>query len=125
MKSMIIMALAGLLAGAPQDVTPKPTAEEFTIVSDNVVNGVREIVATPSALVCAKKMTISVDPATEVITNVQIFGGCPGNGQAVAKLLTGMTVNQAIEKLYGVNCAKRGTSCTDQLARVLKKCFNR
>lgn len=128
MKNLIIMALAGILAAMPFSAAAqneKPTAEDFTIVQDKVENGLREIVATPSALVCAKQMKITIDPATEVIKDVVITGGCPGNGQAVARLLTGMTVDQSIEKLLGVNCAKRGTSCTDQLARILKKAFNK
>jgi len=44
-----------------------------------------------------------------------------GNTQGVARLVEGMNVDAAIEKLAGIDCGGRGTSCPDQLARALKQ----
>jgi uncharacterized protein (TIGR03905 family) len=54
------------------------------------------------------------------VYNVKFHGGCPGNLQAVAKLLDGLAVSDAIQKLDGIEC-RNGTSCPDQLARALKE----
>lgn len=122
MKTLLIMALGAIFSFAPQDVV-KPTPEDFTIDVDKVEAGLRTIQATPSKLVCSKKIEVVVDTQTNVIQSVDYTGGCPGNLQAIKSLLKGLTVDQAIEKLDGIQCGKRGTSCTDQLARILKKAY--
>ena len=54
-----------------------------------------------------------------VVTACQFIGGCPGNTQAVAKLVTGRKVDEVIAMLKGIPC-RGGTSCPDQLARALE-----
>lgn len=124
MKTLLIMALSALFSFAPEDVA-KPTPEDFRIDVDKVENGVRTIEATPSPLVCSKKIVVLVDAQTNLIREVDYTGGCPGNLKAIKSLLQGLSVDQAIEKLDGILCGKRGTSCTDQLARILKKAYNK
>lgn len=71
--------------------------------------------------VCAQKMSISVDDG--VVKHVEIFGGCQGNRQAVAKLVEGRTIDEVISLLDGIECrgSRTGkTSCPDQLAQALK-----
>ena len=71
--------------------------------------------------VCAQRMSITVDG--DVIKHVEIFGGCHGNRQAVAKLVEGLTIDEVIAKLDGIPCrgSRTGaTSCPDQLAQALK-----
>ena len=71
--------------------------------------------------VCAQRMTISVDDG--VVKHVEIFGGCQGNRQAVAKLVEGRTIDEVISLLDGIECrgSRTGkTSCPDQLAQALK-----
>lgn len=58
---------------------------------------------------------ISLDINGDVVTNVSFVGGCHGNLQAVPRLVEGLTVSQITEKLKGINCRGRGTSCADQL----------
>ncbi len=126
MNTLVIMALSALFSIASPDVQPQaPTPESFTIDVDKVENGVRIIEATPSRLVCSKKIAVKVNAKTKVIEEVDYTGGCPGNLQAIKSLLKGLTVDQAIEKLDGIQCGRRGTSCTDQLARILKKAYNK
>ena len=63
---------------------------------------------------------ISFDVVDNKVTNVRFRGGCSGNTQGVAALVEGMDVNEAIKRMDGIDCAGRGTSCPDQLAKALK-----
>lgn len=71
--------------------------------------------------VCAQKMSISIDDG--VVKHVDIYGGCQGNRQAVAKLVEGRPIDEVISLLDGIECrgSRTGkTSCPDQLAQALK-----
>ena len=57
----------------------------------------------------------------DLIEDVIFIGGCQGNARAVNRLIKGMTVEQVINTLEGVECSDKGTSCTDQLAKCLKE----
>lgn len=120
----LIIALAALLTFAPQQSRPIYSPEDFSIVSDTVTDGVRTIIATPSPLVCSKKFTVKIDAKTDKIIECQFLRGCEGNLKAISVLLKGMTVQQVIDKLDGNTCGRRGTSCMDQLSRILKKCYS-
>ena len=79
----------------------------------------QRITYTPTGGVCSKMMII--DAEDNVITDVQIVGGCQGNTQGLSKLLVDMSIEDAIQRLEGIDCRERGTSCPDQLAQALKK----
>lgn len=64
---------------------------------------------------------IEFDILDGVLRNVVFTGGCNGNQQGLAALLEGMGVEAAIERLSGIRCGFKPTSCPDQLARALKK----
>jgi len=66
---------------------------------------------------CSAQIIIDVDD--DKVTNVQFVGGCNGNLKGIASLVKGMTVNQVIEKLQGIKCGFKPTSCPDQLATAL------
>ena len=68
--------------------------------------------------VCSR--SINFDVVDNKVTNVRFLGGCSGNTQGVAALVEGMDVNEAIKRMDGIDCAGRGTSCPDQLAKALK-----
>ena len=53
-------------------------------------------------------------------TACKFNGGCAGNTQGVAALVIGMTVDEAIRRLKGIQC-RNGTSCPDQLATALEE----
>ena len=76
-----------------------------------------KITYTPSG-VCSRRMEIEVEDGK--ITEVKIVGGCAGNTQGVSRLLIGMDVDEAIERLSGIRCGFKPTSCPDQLAKALK-----
>lgn len=67
--------------------------------------------------VCSRVIDIDLDG--NVIKKVQFTGGCSGNTQGVAALIENMTVEDAVNRLSGIRCGFRPTSCPDQLARAL------
>ena len=69
--------------------------------------------------VCSQLMEIEVEDGH--IVNVDIMGGCPGNLQGISRLLKGMSVEDAIERMDGIRCGMKRSSCPDQLAQALKQ----
>ena len=69
--------------------------------------------------VCARYVDIEVDG--DVIKKVTFLGGCSGNTQGVARLIEGQKIDDVIDKLSGIRCGFKNTSCPDQLTRVLRK----
>jgi uncharacterized protein (TIGR03905 family) len=66
-------------------------------------------------------MAIHVELAPDhTIENVEFVGGCSGNTQGVAVLVKGMKAEEAIEKVEGIRCGAKPTSCPDQLAKALR-----
>ncbi len=64
---------------------------------------------------------IDFDVVDNKVTNVVFTMGCHGNTQGVAKLVEGMDVHEVIDRLKGIDCNGRGTSCPDQLAKALEE----
>ena len=100
-------------------ITTLTIGDDFKILSDKTTDGVRHITAVPSAIVCSAQ--IDFDLIEGKIHNLRYIKGCDGNLQAIGRLLEGMEAGKAVEILSGVNCHGRGTSCSDQLTRVLRK----
>lgn len=68
--------------------------------------------------VCCSEIQFEVE--NNKITEVQFINGCPGNTHGIAALIKGMSVEEAIERLKGIDCRGKGTSCPDQLAQALE-----
>lgn len=68
--------------------------------------------------VCSSEILFEVE--NDIIKEVSFVRGCPGNTLGVASLIKGMNVHEAIERLKGIDCRDRGTSCPDQLAIALE-----
>ena len=64
--------------------------------------------------------TIDVEVEDGVIKSVEFTGGCNGNLQGISRLVAGMKVEDAIDRLKGIKCGFKSTSCPDQLARALE-----
>ena len=64
---------------------------------------------------------ITFDVVDNKVTDVRFYGGCSGNTQGVAALIDGMDIDEAIQRISGIRCGSRPTSCPDQLARALKQ----
>ena len=69
--------------------------------------------------VCARSIEIEIENG--IIQLVRFHGGCSGNTQGVAALVKGMTPADAIERLSGIRCGFKSTSCPDQLAQALRE----
>lgn len=69
--------------------------------------------------VCASN--ISFELIDNKVYNLDFSGGCPGNVLGLSKLVEGMDIKDVIEKLKGIRCGTRVTSCPDQLATALEK----
>lgn len=70
---------------------------------------------------CAKAIAIDVDEQTHVINSVEFMGGCSGNTQGIAALIQGQRMEEVIQRLQGIRCGMKRTSCPDQLATALKE----
>ena len=68
--------------------------------------------------VCSQLMEIETEDG--VLKSFSVMGGCDGNLQGIARLVQGMPVDQVIQRLEGIRCGFKDTSCPDQLARALK-----
>lgn len=67
---------------------------------------------------CSRAIEFEVE--NNIVTNCRFIGGCAGNTQGVAALVKGMSVDEAISRLKGIQC-RNGTSCPDQLATALEQ----
>ena len=54
------------------------------------------------------------------VHNVEFMGGCNGNLQGIGKLVEGMELDDVIQRIDGIRCGFKPTSCPDQLATALK-----
>ena len=68
--------------------------------------------------VCSRKTVIDL-AEDGTINDIKIVGGCNGNTNGLAQLLKGMKARDAIERMKGIDCNGRGTSCPDQVAKAL------
>ena len=67
---------------------------------------------------CSKK--IHFDIKDNKVHSLSFDEGCNGNLKALGILVEGMDKNIVIEKLKGIHCRKKNTSCADQLAKALE-----
>ena len=74
---------------------------------------------------CSKAIVLDVDDATGIINSVQFIGGCAGNTTGIAQLVRGQKAEDIINKLEGVTCGMKPTSCPDQLARALRQALSK
>lgn len=68
--------------------------------------------------VCSQLIRVELDG--DMIQNVEFIGGCNGNTQGISHLVRGMKVDDAIERMEGITCGNKPTSCPDQLAKALR-----
>ena len=67
--------------------------------------------------VCSSQIDLELEDG--VIRAVAFTGGCNGNLQGISRLVTGMRAQEAIERLQGIQCGWKPTSCPDQLSKAL------
>lgn len=93
---------------------------DIKILNDQTTpEGVRIVYFQPSGEVCSQQIGIAVKDG--VILGAEFSGGCSGNTQGLAKLVTGMKIEDVINRLSGIRCGWKSTSCPDQFARALSQ----
>ena len=71
---------------------------------------------------CSSQIEFELDG--NVVKNVKFYGGCNGNLKGISALVEGMTVEEVQQKLAGITCGFKRTSCPDQLAKAVAKAYN-
>ena len=66
---------------------------------------------------CSRSILFDIEDGK--VKNVQFIGGCNGNLKGIAALVEGMDVDTVIERVQGITCGMKKTSCPDQLAQAL------
>jgi len=67
---------------------------------------------------------IDIETDGDVIKSVAFTGGCNGNLKGICALVQGMKIDDVIDRLHGIKCGFKNTSCPDQLATALLKLKN-
>ena len=68
---------------------------------------------------CSSQIDLEIEDG--IVKSVKYTGGCNGNLKGVSKLAEGQKATDLIEKLKGIRCGYKDTSCPDQLARALEE----
>ena len=63
---------------------------------------------------------IYFDVEDNKLKDVKFIGGCNGNLKGIAQLVEGMDIDEVINRVDGITCGMKKTSCPDQLAQALK-----
>ena len=72
--------------------------------------------------VCSRKIIVEVED--DIVQSVEFVGGCPGNTVGIGALVKGMKVDEVEERLSGIMCGFKKTSCPNELAKFLKEYKN-
>lgn len=70
---------------------------------------------------CSSVIEFDIDG--DIITNVKFTGGCNGNLKAISSLVDGLSVSQIEERVKGITCGFKNTSCSDQLSTAVRKAY--
>lgn len=73
--------------------------------------------------VCSRRITFDLEDGR--IRNVEFEGGCSGNTQGVARLAEGLPAEEVLQRLSGIRCGLKSTSCPDQLAKAVAAAVER
>ncbi|MDD2221124.1 MAG: TIGR03905 family TSCPD domain-containing protein [Clostridia bacterium] len=68
---------------------------------------------------CSIQIDFDLDEK-KAVHNIVYKGGCEGNLKALPLLLEGMSADELVQKLSGITCGFKGTSCADQLANAVQ-----
>ena len=69
--------------------------------------------------VCSTNIKLIVDK--DKLLDIEVIGGCNGNLKGIRSLIIGMDLDEIKEKLSGIKCGYRNTSCPDQIAEAIKE----
>ena len=70
---------------------------------------------------CSSQIELELDG--NIVRKVKFTGGCPGNLQAIPRLVEGLTVEEVEQRIAGIKCGLKNTSCGDQLAKACREAY--
>ncbi len=76
-----------------------------------------EIIQYQTSGTCCQMMQVKIKD--NKVMDADFYGGCNGNLKGIKSLIKGMEVEEVIERLEGITCGAKPTSCPDQLAKCL------
>lgn len=86
------------------------------IVSDTFNCGVRTVIGQPEG-VCSQAIELRL--FGDEIADVTFYGGCSGNLKGIAALCKGQKISDVQQRLAGITCGNKSTSCPDQFSQLL------
>lgn len=79
----------------------------------------KEVIYNPHG-VCCKELHIRFTDEN-VIDEVKFIGGCPGNTLGISSLVKGKDALEVADRLKGITCGNKSTSCPAQLSEAIIK----
>lgn len=73
--------------------------------------------------VCSQELIFDIEDG--IVKDLKVIGGCSGNLQGISKLVVGLKIDEVIEKLKGIKCGFKPTSCPDQISKALEEYKNK
>ena len=67
--------------------------------------------------VCSRSICVDIEDG--IVKDVEFVGGCNGNLKGICALVKGLSCDEVKEKLSGIRCGLKSTSCPDQLAKAI------
>lgn len=72
--------------------------------------------------VCSSRINFSIEDGK--VHQVLFTGGCNGNSKGLSAMVEGVDAKEVIQRLQGIRCGSKGTSCPDQLSKALEEALN-
>ena len=72
---------------------------------------------TTDRMVCSSR--IDVEIVDGILVSANIIDGCNGNTKGLCRLAEGRPAEEVIQRLSGIRCGFKKTSCPDQLAKAI------
>ncbi len=69
--------------------------------------------------VCSRLIHVELNEKNEIV-DAYFVAGCSGNLQGICSLIKGMNIVDVIQRLKGIRCGNKSTSCPDQFAGMLE-----
>ncbi len=86
------------------------------IINDTYKGSVRYVVGQTEG-VCSQAIELLVEG--DVILDAVFHGGCSGNLKGIVALSKGQKISEVRQRLAGITCGGKKTSCPDQFSQLL------
>lgn len=103
--------------------TPRQAVSPVFFSENNNPNTYRMKLTYTTHGTCSRFINLEIGDDRKV-TNVEFIGGCDGNTKGIAQLVKGMDAEEAANRLAGIRCGYKPTSCPDQLAQALREALS-